>query len=244
MDAPAGTPSPDPASEDDEDTGLFGTATMAELCARQGRLGQAIAIYTRLIAGAAADEQRSVWMERLAALSRAHGGASAVRVAPAHESSTAAPTAPALPPTARAATEPARVASEPAPPAGKTPAASAQVVPALAAPAHRLALVVRQPVRGGQVVHAEGNDVVVLAPVNPGGQVVADGHVHVYAPLRGRAIAGAAGCPDARIFCQRLEAELLAINGVYLTADEIPAAAWGRPAQISLQDGRWVIAPL
>jgi septum site-determining protein MinC len=238
MDAPAGNPSSDPASEDDEDAGLFGTATMAELCARQGRLGQAIAIYSRLVAGDAAADQRTAWLARLAALTRAQDGASAARATP-REPSTTAPVAPAIPPgpAARAATEPPR-------PASAAPAARAPVTPAIAAPAHRLALVVRQPVRGGQIVRAEGNDVVVLAPVNPGGQVVADGHVHVYAPLRGRAIAGAAGCPDARIFCQRLEAELLAINGVYLTADEIPAAAWGRPAQISLQDGRWVIAPL
>src|SRR5205823_1188987 len=69
-------------------------------------------------------------------------------------------------------------------------------------------VVVTRPVRGGQVVHARDNDLVVLAPVNPGAQVIADGHLHVYAPLRGRAVAGASGLPGARIFCQKLEAEL------------------------------------
>ena len=208
LDASAGPP-----ADEDDDAELFGTATMAELCARQGRLGQAIAIYTRLIATSAPSEQRASFCERLAALERAHGRGAAADVRDAPARPLASPTA-AMP--------------------------AAAVAPA----AHRLALVVSRPVRGGQVVYAEGTDLVVLAPVNPGGQVVADGHVHVYAPLRGRAIAGAAGSPDARIFCQRLEAELLAINGVYLTAEEIPAAAWGRAAQLSLRDGRWVVAPL
>jgi septum site-determining protein MinC len=212
MDASAELESREPPSDEDEDGSLFGTATMAELCARQGRLGQAVAIYRRLIAAGGEAGQLAAWTERLGALERVHGGAAA-------------------PPEPAAARPPAR-------PPAKPPAAEA------APPRHQLALVVRQPVRGGQVVHARGNDVVVLAPVNPGGQVVADGHVHVYAPLRGRAIAGAGGCPDARIFCLRLEAELLAINGLYLTAEQIPAAAWGRAAQVYLQDGRWMFAPL
>jgi len=79
---------------------------------------------------------------------------------------------------------------------------------------------------------------------NPGGQVIADGHLHIYATLRGRAVAGAAGLPGARIFCQKLEAELLAIAGVYVMADEIPAARRGKPAQIYLEGGECRIAPL
>src|SRR4029450_6920554 len=85
---------------------------------------------------------------------------------------------------------------------------------------YRPALVGRGPVGWGQVIRAEKSDLVIMAPVNPGGQVVADGHVHIYSTLRGRAIAGAGGCPDARIFCHKMEAELVAINGLYVMADE------------------------
>jgi septum site-determining protein MinC len=105
-------------------------------------------------------------------------------------------------------------------------------------------MVITQPVRSGQVVFARDNDVVVLAPVNPGAQVIADGHVHIYATLRGRAVAGASGLLGARIFCQRLEAELVAVAGAYVMADEIPADRRGKPAQISLQDGECRISPL
>jgi septum site-determining protein MinC len=105
-------------------------------------------------------------------------------------------------------------------------------------------LVVTKPVRGGQVIHARDNDMVVLAPVNPGAQVIADGHLHVYAPLRGRAVAGAAGLPGARIFCQKLEAELVAVSGAYVMADEIPAGLRGRAVQIFLEDDQCRIVPL
>jgi septum site-determining protein MinC len=99
-------------------------------------------------------------------------------------------------------------------------------------------------VRGGQVIYAQNNDLVVLAPVNPGAQVIADGHVHIYAPLRGRAVAGAQGLLGARIFCQKLEAELVAISGAYVMADEIPAERRGKPAQIYLEAGECRIASL
>ena len=98
--------------------------------------------------------------------------------------------------------------------------------------------------RSGQVIYAEGRDLVVLAPVNPGAQLIADGHIHVYAPLRGRAVAGAHGCLEARIFCQRLEAELVGIDAAYVTYDDVPADRFGKPAQVLLRDGRCVIAPL
>ena len=73
---------------------------------------------------------------------------------------------------------------------------------------------------------------VVLAPVNAGAQVVADGHVHIYSKLRGRAVAGAKGLPGARIFVQRLEAELVAVADAYMSAEEIPLAVRGKAAQI------------
>jgi septum site-determining protein MinC len=105
-------------------------------------------------------------------------------------------------------------------------------------------LVVRQAVRGGQVIYAQNNDLVVLAPVNAGAQVIADGHVHIYATLRGRAVAGANGLPGARIFVQKLEAELIAISGSYVMAEEIPPQLRGRSVQAWLENGECKLAPL
>jgi len=125
------------------------------------------------------------------------------------------------------------------PPRAAQPAPAPIVVPPFAGP-----VVIRQPVRGGQVIYAQNNDLVVLAPVNAGAQVVADGHVHIYAKLRGRAVAGAKGLPGARIFCQKLEAELVAVSDKYMSADEIPPALRGKPAQIWLENGECKAAPL
>ena len=104
--------------------------------------------------------------------------------------------------------------------------------------------VVSQPVRSGQVVYAQNTDLVVLAPVNPGAQVIADGHIHIYAPLRGRAVAGMQGLLGARIFCQKLEAELVAVSDAYMSADEIPPTLRGKAAQIWLEDGECKAGPL
>jgi septum site-determining protein MinC len=120
----------------------------------------------------------------------------------------------------------------------------AQPAPAAAPAVHSGPMVIRQPVRSGQVIYAQNADLVVLAPVNPGAQVIADGHVHVYAPLRGRAIAGVQGLLGARIFCQKLEAELVAISGAYVMAEDIPDDRRGRPAQIYLENGECRIAAL
>lgn len=131
-----------------------------------------------------------------------------------------------------------RAGAEPTAVARTTPPDSAHGTPAPTMPqAHNGPVVVTTPVRGGQVVYAQNNDLVILAPVNPGAQVIADGHLHVYAPMRGRGVAGAQGLPGARIFCQKLEAELLAISGAYLMADEIPASARGRAVQVYLEGG-------
>jgi len=105
-------------------------------------------------------------------------------------------------------------------------------------------LVVGQPVRGGQVVYARGVDLVAHAPVNAGAQVIADGSIHVWAPLRGRALAGAQGRKDVRIFCLSLEAELLSVAGEYVMAEEIPDGLRGRPAQVFLDGERVRVAPL
>ena len=101
------------------------------------------------------------------------------------------------------------------------------------------ALVVDKPLRSGQQVYARGRDLVVLAMVNPGAEVMADGHVHVYAPLRGKAIAGAKGDTTARIFAASLEAELVSIAGVYRTSDTpLPQEVAGKAAQIWLANDK------
>ncbi len=100
------------------------------------------------------------------------------------------------------------------------------------------ALVIDKPLRSGQQVYARGRDLVVLAMVNAGAEVIADGHIHVYAPLRGKAMAGARGNTDARIFALVLEAELLSIAGVYRTSENpLPPGVAGQPAQVRLVPG-------
>jgi septum site-determining protein MinC len=111
----------------------------------------------------------------------------------------------------------------------------APVAQAANAPATLGALVIDKPLRSGQQVYARGRDLVVLAMVNAGAEVIADGHIHVYAPLRGKAMAGARGNVDARIFALELNAELLSIAGVYRTSEHpLPANVQGKPAQVRL----------
>jgi septum site-determining protein MinC len=102
---------------------------------------------------------------------------------------------------------------------------------------------VTEPVRSGTQIYARGGDLVVTAAVSAGAELIADGHVHVYGALRGRAIAGARGNIEARIFTQRLEAELVAIAGRYLVSEAIPAENMGRPAQLALVEDRVQIVP-
>src|SRR5450432_1957753 len=205
----------------EEDAGeLFGTETMAELCARQGRLEEARGIYRRLCARGADDARLAGWTARLRALE-------ARALASAPESS----------PAARAAIAPPAPSSTSAAPARPALFAAARA-------AHTLPLVVRTPVRAGQIVYAEANDLIVLAPVNPGAQLLADGNIHVYAPLRGRAVAGVSGAREARIFCQRLDAELVGIAAAHLTAEDIPVAYRGRAAQITLEGSGCIVTLL
>ena len=105
-------------------------------------------------------------------------------------------------------------------------------------------MTIKQPVRGGQVIYAQKTDLVVLAAVNAGAQVIADGNIHIYGPLRGRALAGAKGNPDARIFCRSLEAELISIRGEYMLFDEIPMDRRGKACQIQHEHGEFRIIPL
>ena len=106
-------------------------------------------------------------------------------------------------------------------------------------------LIVDKPLRSGQQVYAKGGDLVVLAVVSHGAEVIADGSIHIYAPLRGKAIAGARGDTSARIYTRSLEAELLAIAGIYRTAENpLPADVAGKPAQVYLQGEKLLLQPL
>jgi septum site-determining protein MinC len=109
---------------------------------------------------------------------------------------------------------------------------------------HRPPMVVREPVRGGQEIYARHTDLIVLAPVNPGAQLYADGHIHIYSTLRGRAMAGAQGLTDARIFVHKLEAELVAVAGAYLMAEDIPPDRLGQPSQVFLDKGECRISAI
>jgi septum site-determining protein MinC len=107
-----------------------------------------------------------------------------------------------------------------------------------------MSLLVEKPVRSGQsVVFAEG-DVTVLGSVGSGAEIVAGGSIHIYGTLRGRAMAGVNGNSAARIYCQRIEAELLAIDGYYQTAEEMDATLRNRPAQAWLKGDIMKITPL
>jgi septum site-determining protein MinC len=108
----------------------------------------------------------------------------------------------------------------------------------------QLALTLVQPLRAGQIVYAKERDVIALAAVNAGAELIADGNIHVYGPLRGRALAGASGNEQARIYCQKLEADLVSIAGVYVSKDQLPEDKLGKPVQIFLQAGDLVIADL
>jgi septum site-determining protein MinC len=128
------------------------------------------------------------------------------------------------------------------PPSAMSPRPGAErPAPAAAGPGGRL---VTRPVRSGQRLYAQGGDLVVLAPVSSGAELMADGNIHVYGVLRGRALAGVKGNSDARIFCQDLRAELISVAGHYRVSENLDPALAGRPVQVRLQDGRLIIEAL
>jgi septum site-determining protein MinC len=121
--------------------------------------------------------------------------------------------------------------------AAKTPAPKKETKPAEpATPPSAAAMVVDKPLRSGQRIYARGTDLVVLAMVSAGAEVIADGNIHIYAPLRGRALAGAQGDAKARIFTTSFEAELVSIAGVYRTFESPQSVGKlaGQPVQVSL----------
>lgn len=133
-------------------------------------------------------------------------------------------------------------AAAPAPVEAPSPAP--QIVREVPVPASGT-LVIDRPLRSGQQVYARGGDVIVLDVVNFGAEVIADGHVHVYAPLRGKAIAGARGNTDARIFSTCMEAQLVAIAGIYRTSEvALPGEVQGKAAQVWLDEQKLVFEPI
>lgn len=122
-------------------------------------------------------------------------------------------------------------AIERTPESDKAPAARQDVQTARALPS----MIVREPVRSGQSVIFPEGDVTVIGSVASGAEIIAGGSVHIYGTLRGRALAGSVGNAGARIFCRRLEAELLAIDGVYKTADDMPSDLRGQAVQLWLE---------
>jgi septum site-determining protein MinC len=137
---------------------------------------------------------------------------------------------------ARAASAPAAVAA---------PAPAPAPAPAAPAPAAAAAMMVDTPVRAGQRIYARGCDLIITAVVNNGAEIIADGSIHVYAPLNGRALAGASGNAGARIFALSMQPELVSVAGVYRTfEDGFPEELARQPAQIRLVGDRIDIAAL
>ena len=139
-------------------------------------------------------------------------------------------------------------APEPAP--ARAPAAAIVPPPAASAPAAApRTVILDKPLRSGQRFYARGSDLIVTAMISAGAEVIADGNIHVYAPLRGRALAGASGDKESRIFTTSMEAELVSVAGLYRTFEAgVPAELARQPATISLAEEngelRLIVAPL
>ena len=148
----------------------------------------------------------------------------------------------------RAQYEPATTqATAPAAPAAAEPAPAAKAAPASAAAKQATAgpgLIQTTPVRSGQQVYAENRDLTVLSAVGAGAEAIADGSIHIYGALRGRALAGAQGNEEARIFCREFHAELVAVAGHYKVLEDIPAELRGKPVQVWLEKGQLKLAAL
>lgn len=147
----------------------------------------------------------------------------------------------------REAAAPSEAAPAPQPPPAPAPAPVPTLAPAPATlpPAPQQAMIIDTPVRAGQRIYARGTDLIITAVVNNGAEIIADGSIHVYAPLHGRALAGASGDAGARIFALALEPELVSIAGVYRTFDDgFPAELSRQPAQIRLVGDRIDISSL
>jgi len=164
------------------------------------------------------------------------------------EGADAAELGPELPPVLKGGRPGAAESLEASPAPTAAPASpvlqpGAQAAPAPASPAPA-SLLLETPVRSGQSIVFPAGDVTVLGSVASGAEIIAGGSIHVYGTLRGRAMAGSTGNPRARIFCNKVEAELLAIDGYYRTADDMEPSLRSQPIQAWLQGDVMLIAPL
>lgn len=165
--------------------------------------------------------------------------------------------APPQPEAPQAETPPSAAQETPLPPPTKQPelpgvdattveesksTAGIEAPPTISQPA---TMIIDKPVRTGQRIYARGANLVVLAIVNAGAELIADGDIHIYAPLRGRALAGARGNPDARIYVHKLEAELVSIAGCFQVFENgVPENVRGKPALVRLDGSRLILEPL
>ncbi len=136
-----------------------------------------------------------------------------------------------------------------APPPGAEAAKAAQPVPPPAAPVRDTrkepsSLLITEPVRSGQSIFFPDGDVTVTESVASGAEIIAGGSIHIYGALRGRAIAGCAGNKAARIFCRKMDAELLAIDGLYRTTEDLAPDLVGKPIQAWLEGDAMKVAAL
>ena len=138
-------------------------------------------------------------------------------------------------PVATAAPAPAPRAAEPTP-AKPSPAPASKTADS------KPGLVQKTPVRSGQQLYAENRDLTVLSTVGAGAEVISDGSIHIYGALRGRALAGARGNAEARIFCREFHAELVAVAGHYKVMEEVPKELRGKAVQIWLDQDQLKIA--
>lgn len=129
-------------------------------------------------------------------------------------------------------------------PSGKQVASQTPAEQIACPPQEAEAMLVDKPVRSGQQIYAKGRDLIVLAAVGPGAEVIADGNVHIYAPLRGRALAGVMGNEHARIFCKELRADLISVAGYYLVSEDLPEEKLGLAVQIRLVGRQLLIEAL
>lgn len=121
---------------------------------------------------------------------------------------------------------------------------AAPVVPAVIAEAASKTRIINTPVRSGQQIYARNADLIVTSSVSAGAELVADGNIHIYGMMRGRALAGVGGQRDSQIFCTNLAAELVSIAGEYWMMDHIPAEFFGKAARLSLKEGALTIQTL
>jgi len=126
-------------------------------------------------------------------------------------------------------------------PKATAPAPAPAAVPTVIVAENRT---IEQNIRSGQQIYVKGADLIVKGTVGAGAEVIADGNIHIYGSLRGKAIAGASGDSTKKIYCYNMQAELISIAGNYWLSDSLQGEYWGKSTSISLQDGQLVLAEL